>query len=253
MTISDLDTRTIGTIARDHPPTLQVLDRFGIDYCCHGGDTLDRACARAGADLEGVRLALQSVPADTPNDTPAERSWADESMAALCDHIETVHHALARDLFARCDNLLPRVLQAHGERERRWHEIAREVRSLRDEMFDHMVREERVLFPWLRRLENPGAVTIGPPWSIKRPIDCMMHDHDAVGAALRRLRNLTDGFAPSARSCGSVISLVQALAELDRDTRLHVHKENNILFPAGIRAEQDRARRSQPAPAGATT
>lgn len=238
--------RTVGSIARDHSAALRVFDRYGVDYCCHGQETLKQSCTRAACDVAEVARALASALSAAPAGKPVERSWSDATMAALCDHIEAVHHVLARDVFARCDQLLPRVVAAHGEREPHWHGVAGEVQNLRDEMLDHMLREERVLFPWLRRLESPEAVTIGPLWSVKRPIDCMVHDHDAVGAGLQRLRQLTNGFTPPPDACGSVTALLQALSELDRDTRIHIHKENNILFPAGIHAESVRASRPQP-------
>ena len=44
-----------------------------------------------------------------------------------------------------------------------------------------------------------------------------------------------------ASSCSSYNAFSRGLAELEADTHLHVHKENNLLFPAVI--EQERTRR----------
>jgi regulator of cell morphogenesis and NO signaling len=107
-------------------------------------------------------------------------------------------------------------------------------------MREHMIREERVLFPWLRRLEKPGAIMTGPPWSVQRPISCMEHDHDSAGAALARMRRMTNDFTLPADACNSYRALYQSIAALERDTHVHIHKENNILFPAGVRAEAGR-------------
>ena len=63
---------------------------------------------------------------------------------------------------------MPRILAAHGERHAWLARLAEVIKTLEDDMNDHMIREERVLFPWLRRLEKPEAVTIGPPWSVRR-------------------------------------------------------------------------------------
>lgn len=236
----------IGSIARDCPQAVAVFDRLGLDYCCRGKESVAVACSRAGVTLdEALRELARAESTDR-----CEEDWSQASLTRLCEHIEQTHHALARSLFDRLQSLLPRVALAHGAAAPRFEELRVVVAELREEMLDHMVREERVLFPWLCRLERAHAVTLGPPWSVRRPIDCMMHDHDSVAAGLSRIRSLTDGFTAPPGACASVGSLMNALRELDGDTRVHIHKENNILFPAGIRAEAARGRQRRSAPCG---
>ncbi|MBX3385027.1 MAG: iron-sulfur cluster repair di-iron protein [Phycisphaeraceae bacterium] len=251
LTTASLDA-PIGRLAAEHPELLPVLDRFGLDYCCHGRQTLAEACRNAGADPRAVLKAIDQTPDREPA-THAEHDWASASMCELADHIEALHHRKARESFDRLSAIVPRVLSAHADRHPELREVAAVVEQLREEMMDHMVREERVLFPWLRRLERPTAVNVGPPWSVQRPIDCMEHDHASVADALARLRRLTSGYQAPTDACRTYESLLITLRDLDHDTRVHIHKENNILFPAGIRAEKDRAHgglRSMPAPLG---
>jgi regulator of cell morphogenesis and NO signaling len=65
----------------------------------------------------------------------------------------------------------------------------------------------------------------------------MRQEHDVAGALLARLRTLTDGYTPPEDGCASYRLLYQGLAELEADTHLHVHIENNVLFPAAIELE----------------
>ena len=236
------DTR-IGSLAARRPDLLGVMDRLGMDYCCHGDDTLERAAARAGKPLAQVLAAFASdvaVPASVA--TACGIDAASLSMTALCDHIEQVHHAFVKAAFGELDVLVPKVAEHHGEHTPSLREAAQVYVSLREEMLDHLIREERVLFPWLRRLEAHEAVHVGPPWSVKRPIDCMIHDHNSVGEALARLSTLTNGYAVPLGACMSFSRMLGLLRDLDSDTRRHIHEENNVLFPAGIAAEQRRAR-----------
>lgn len=227
---------TTGELASRRPELLDLFDRLGIDYCCHGSMTIDEACRRAGLDPdEVVRQVNDAIPPP-----PIEPDWTTRTMSELCDHIETTHHVRTRRLLERAKSLLPRILEAHGAAHPEYRELAAIVDVVERDMADHMIREERVLFPWLRRLENPRAVNVGPPWSVQRPIDCMMHDHEVVAGALEKMRRLTNTFSPPQDACGAVRSLLETLREFDHDTRRHVHKENNILFPAGLRAEQAR-------------
>ena len=231
----------VGDLASARPDLLGLLDQLRIDYCCHGDQTLAMACERAGLSAASVCTRLAAARSQPP-----ERLDANASMTELCDEIVSTHHAFVRASFDRLNALKPRILAAHGARHPSLARLAQVIKTLEDDMNDHMIREERVLFPWLRRLEKPEAVTIGPPWSVRRPIDCMVHDHEVVAQALEEIRSLTSDFAVPEGGCGSMQSLMHSLLALDHDTRRHVHKENNILFPAGILAEQRRAGRAQP-------
>jgi regulator of cell morphogenesis and NO signaling len=97
-----------------------------------------------------------------------------------------------------------------------------------------------VLFPWLRRLERPTEIQSGPTWSVRRPISCMVHDHDDAGKALATLRRLTNDYTPPDDACATYRSTLSTLEALEADTHRHIHKENNILFPAGVAAEDAR-------------
>jgi regulator of cell morphogenesis and NO signaling len=231
----------VGSLAAEHPEYIPVFERFGIDYCCHGSRSLDEACAAAGADAGIVRDALTSMPPTThPEDSV---DWRRASMTELADHIEQTHHVFVGQLFERIGAVLPRVVESHASGHPWLVPLAAVIGELREDMKDHMVREERVLFPWLRRLERPSELDTGPPWSVKRPIDCMVHDHVEVARALARIRELTSGYTVPADACGSLAIVLDLLHRLEADTCSHIHKENNILFPAGVLAEKARQER----------
>jgi regulator of cell morphogenesis and NO signaling len=65
----------------------------------------------------------------------------------------------------------------------------------------------------------------------------MEQEHDNAGKALARLRDLTGGFVPPEDACTTYRAMLDGLAGLEADLHLHIHKENNILFPRAIQAE----------------
>lgn len=219
------------------PALIPFFEKHRIDFCCHGGTPLRTACEQAGVSLEAVADVMSLASADTQE----HRDWTTASMSELCDHIVERYHLPTRERFEVLRSLIPKVVAAHSAQAPWLVEIDAVEQDLRSEMLDHMIREERVLFPWIKRLEVHGAVTIGPPWSVKRPIDCMMHDHDSVGAALYRIRNLTNNYIPPTWACPSAIHMLTQLRSLESDTHVHIHLENNLLFPAAIRAETNAA------------
>lgn len=70
---------------------------------------------------------------------------------------------------------------------------------------------------------------------IGAPIRVMEHEHDRAGELLAELRTLTDDFAPPEWACATFRALYQGLEELEASMHVHVHLENNILFPRALR------------------
>jgi regulator of cell morphogenesis and NO signaling len=101
-----------------------------------------------------------------------------------------------------------------------------------------MAKEDSILFPAIAQAEEAGesyAAESGAWNWIGQPIDVMEAEHDQAGAALAAMRELTSGYTPPADACPTFRGLYYGLAELERAMHVHVHLENNILFP---RAEQ---------------
>jgi regulator of cell morphogenesis and NO signaling len=227
---------TLGQIAATRPGAIPVFERLGLDYCCGGSKSLADACRAADLSPTAVLNAIDDSPAQ-PQGIPRERPWTDATMTELADHIERTHHAFVRDAMTRLRTVVPRVVAAHAKADPRLVRLSEVLDAFAEDMADHMVREERVVFPWLRRLDRRTQIHTGPPWSVRRPISCMVHDHEEAGKALAEMRTLTDGYTPPAKACITYRSMLALLEQLERDTHVHIHLENNILFPAGIRAE----------------
>lgn len=85
-----------------------------------------------------------------------------------------------------------------------------------------MRKEEEILFPMIRKGE--GFMADGP-------ITIMTEEHDAAAEMLRRLRVLTDDYTVPAEACNTWNALWHGLAALEPALHMHIHLENNILFP----------------------
>jgi regulator of cell morphogenesis and NO signaling len=227
-------TTPIGQIVAAHPLLARVFERVGIDYCCGGKRTLAEACATKRLDPTTVAVLLEAATQiSTPKPTVDAAAM---SLTALADHIESTHHAYLREELPRLVEKADRIAHKHAWRDARLAVVAQTTRELADEMFSHMAKEEQILFPLVRELEQNGSVS-HPCGSIGNPIRQMESEHDSAGAALVRLRVLTDGFTPNADDCNTHRALLAGLAQLEADLHEHVHKENNVLFPRALALE----------------
>jgi regulator of cell morphogenesis and NO signaling len=74
----------------------------------------------------------------------------------------------------------------------------------------------------------------GQGFAADGPIEMMLHEHDVAASALRRLRELTDGYEAPAEACNTWRALWHGLGALEESLHRHIHLENNILFPRAL-------------------
>jgi regulator of cell morphogenesis and NO signaling len=238
---------TIGQLVRERPARSRVFEALKIDYCCGGKLPLEEVCRKKGLEpAEVLKLLNQcDAQADSREDnSPASLIDADAmTLTELADHIQQTHHAYLKSELPRLDLITEKVARVHGEHDPRLVDVRRAFEAFRDEVVPHMMKEEIVLFPIVRKMEQHRRSAGDQPLpefhcgSVANPIRQMELEHDHAGQALERMRELTDGFQPPEWACNTYRAMLDALRVLERDMHHHVHKENNVLFPKAIEME----------------
>ncbi len=231
---------TVGGLVAAKPGRSRIFEQLGIDYCCGGKVALAVACDKKGLDTNTVIQMLAAF--DSLGAAPAEAvDPAGMTLAALADHIEQTHHAYLKTELPRLDFITEKVSRVHGDHDPRLAEMRTAFVGLSQEMLSHMQKEEHILFPMIRRLEQSRNASILHCGTLANPIHQMESEHDSAGGAMARMRELTDNFTPPAWACNTYRAMLDALAQLERDLHQHVHKENNVLFPRALEFEQSLA------------
>jgi regulator of cell morphogenesis and NO signaling len=229
--------QAIGQIVAGNPERARVFERLDIDYCCGGKMRLDDACNAKELDVEKIIAEIEELDARYP---ASGVDWTHASLAELADHIVAAHHDYLRAELPRLSGLTARVKNAHGARHPEVVELDTVFQKMRIELETHTAKEESVLFPFIKRLEQADALPAG--FSVAQPIAVMEAEHDEAGDALADIRTLTNDFTPPPDTCNTHRVLLSALQELESNMHQHVHKENSILFPRAIAREKELAR-----------
>ena len=66
----------------------------------------------------------------------------------------------------------------------------------------------------------------------------MEMEHELVGNNLAEIRELSISYTLPENACASYSLLYRMLAEFEEDLHLHIHLENNILFPKAFELER---------------
>ncbi len=226
----------VGEIATRHPMATQVFSRHGIDFCCQGGVALQDACERQGLSTPEVLGEIEQ--ALSVGDPELER-WDAVPAADLIRHIVHAYHVPLREELPRLESMARKVARVHGDKDpERLGSLLQTFLRLEAELEDHMAREEELLFPMILQRGDSGGV----------PVSIFIDDHSEAGRALATLRELTDDYRVPEGACNTWRALWHGLEALERSLHLHIHLENNVLFPQWGSASEVEAAGASSAP-----
>ena len=215
---------------QDH--AIEIFNKSGIDFCCGGAKTLKVACEEKTLNHDQILNDLISH-SEKPSKTDL-KDWAQLSLTDLVNHIETIHHRYLDEALPKLTESMAKVLSAHGKNHPELLELEKNIEALRFDLEPHMMKEEQVLFHMIKDLEGSTANGGCPCDSLENPIKRMIQEHDSVAEILQKINAVTNNYSPPEDACETYKYLFKKLKEVESDTHLHVHKENNLLFPKAL-------------------
>lgn len=238
----ELGDQTIGQIAATDLRKAAVFRKYGIDFCCGGKKTLKKACAEKGLDAATVERELSQTPASTAPRPLAFNEW---DLKFLADYIVNTHHAYTRKTLPDMLALASKVAGVHGQDHPELLRIQELAEKVARELTFHMEKEETILFPYIKSLaeteETDRDTGYAPFGSISNPIRMMELEHDEAGRIMSEMRSISADYKLPQDACTSYTMLYKTLDEFENDLHIHVHLENNILFPRAMKLESSAA------------
>jgi len=224
------------TVAHDYR-TAAIFEKYGIDFCCHGKISIDEACEKRHIMTEEVMRELKTLAESNSSCF----NYSALPLGVLADHIEEKHHRYVEEKTPVIQRYLDKVCKVHGGHHPELHAINQLFQASAAELAQHMKKEELILFPRIRKLEGltrePIETNAIQPGVLQLPIDMMMHEHAVEGDRFKTIEELTHHYQPPADACNTFKVTYALLQEFENNLHLHIHLENNILFPKAIEME----------------
>ena len=229
-----LDTSlTLAELVTAHPELAAELDRQHVDYCSMGKRTISMVCTDRG--MEPALFTARLEPLLSPHGAP---DWAHLSAAELCEHVVDTHHRLLWTELPR----LGAALEEVATRQRRYVPWLTDASScfdaLRHQCETHLTYEERVLFPAIIELARTGELPHAHCRTLAGQFSATRREHDHLFQLFDLLRRVVRNSRNVTGEDETLVECALAISRLESDTRLHVHKENNVLYPAVASIEE---------------
>ena len=234
------ENQIIGELVAKDYRTASVFKKYGIDFCCQGNRTIDEACQKKNIDSKSVVNDLDAVIQAQGDNSTDYKSWP---LDLLADYIEKKHHRYVVEKTAEILPYLDKICRVHGDRHPELFEINEHFNKTAGELAMHMKKEELILFPFVRKLaqaKQEGSNVVAPPFgTVQNPIEAMMQEHTNEGDRFRKIEELSNNYTPPQDACNTYGVTLGLLKEFEQDLHLHIHLENNILFPKAIELEKE--------------
>lgn len=222
----ELKDQRLADLVFAHHSSAPVLEKYKLDFCCKGKRTLEQACDEQNIGLEEVVDELQKVIGDRQD--PAPSVFSAMTPQQLADYIVATHHVYVRQAIPQIVYHLDKVYHKHGERYAYVSEVYTLFRKVAVELEQHMLKEEKILFPMMGRVEQMSSAQLAGP------IRVMEAEHEEAGDLLARIREITHDYTPPEDACTTHRLMLEELRGFEEDLHEHVHLENHLLFPRAI-------------------
>ena len=230
----------IGELVANDYRTASVFKKYNIDFCCQGNRTINDACEAKEIDGKLVVADLNALLQSQQAGSIDYQSWP---MDLLAEYIEKKHHRYVEEKTLEIKPYLEKIARVHGGRHPELLEINEHFNATAGELAMHMKKEELIVFPFIKKMvkaKEEGSKLAAPNFeSIQFPIQAMMNEHTNEGDRFLLIEELSNNYTTPEDGCNTYKVTFALLKEFEQDLHLHIHLENNILFPRAIELEKE--------------
>jgi regulator of cell morphogenesis and NO signaling len=227
----DPSTATVADVALAFPQAISVLNKYDLDFCCHGKVPFTEACKKSNLNSEQVWQEIVESPGKTSGNPLHFETW---NSSVLADFIVQHHHEYVRESIPKISELLDKVCSVHASTNPELLAVRTDFEGLVTELLGHLPKEEQILFPAIKRIEGQPIASVESeisPLALEMPIMVMEEEHERAGELIKSIRSRTNHYTLPSYACPTFQLTYVLLQEFDQDLIQHIHLENNILFP----------------------
>lgn len=231
--------KTVAEVVTENIKSAHIFKKHGIDFCCGGGITIQKACEKSKTDYAVLKKELDTI--DSVSRAYDYNSW---NLSFLIDHIQNVHHTYVEENITLLLQYANKVAKVHGAHYPEVIEINNLFTEVANELTAHMKKEELILFPYVKQLvaSKKENLHLQKPHfgTVENPIHMMESEHEDAGDIFKEIARLTNNYTAPEGACNTFKALYAKLDEFEQDLHQHIHLENNILFPKAIKLEKNK-------------
>ena len=221
---------TIGEIVANDFRAASIFKNAGIDFCCGGKMSLSKACEDKNIDSSTIEKELSELENSPQSQSHNFKDW---NLDFLCDYIVNTHHKFVLKTLPELMFYTQKIADVHGAFHPELIEVSNIFKQINEELLQHLKKEEDVLFPAIKNVLNNNK----PEYKsiIVSEIERMSGEHEFAGGEMDKINVITNNYSLPVDACNTYQVTFKLLEQFEDDLHIHVHLENNILYPKALR------------------
>ncbi|TSA39193.1 MAG: iron-sulfur cluster repair di-iron protein [Porphyromonadaceae bacterium] len=223
------DKLTVGEIVANDFRAASIFKNAGIDFCCGGKRSLSETCEEKGINPATLEKELKELEKEPLSPSLSFKDW---DPGFLSDYIMNTHHKFVLKNLPELVFYTQKIASVHGGHHAELIEIAELFAKINQELLQHLKNEEEVLFPAIKKALASNSADIKE--TIISEISRMTGEHEFAGGAMDRISEISNHYLVPADGCNTYAVTYKLLQQFEDDLHIHVHLENNILYPKAL-------------------
>lgn len=231
----------IGEIVAIVPSAVSVFEQFRIDCYRSAAQPLNDLCLAQGLSSEHVLCSVEEEAEAASSTDSTQKDWRHEPLSALIEHIIQRHHQFTREVFLKLQPVIDALLERHRRTHAQVGKLRMDLQLVERELTLHLRKEEEMVFPHIRLLENGSAAEPSASLffrSVRRPVNTLMSvmsdEHELTDGLLAGIHEIANAMNIHDPEFGQLQQLLRALK---RDLLVHSCLEDYVLFPRARKLE----------------
>jgi regulator of cell morphogenesis and NO signaling len=220
----------LGELVTEDFRVAEVFMHAGIDFCCGGKKTLEQACREKNIDVKSIEEEIRAIGQSPALSNVNFKDW---EPGFLADYIINTHHKYVLRTLPELVYYTGKIASVHGMHHPELVEVSGLFKEISKELQQHLQKEEEVLFPAIKSAIQNSTPELQSV--IHSEIARMSNEHEFAGGAMDKINELTAGYIVPQDGCNSYQVTFKMLRQFEDDLHIHVHLENNILYPKALK------------------
>ena len=236
---------TLAELAIHIPASINLFEKYDLDYYQNGKQSFKEACKEKGLSHSEIDVELTRLQNEPKGTYPL--TLEDMGIDRLIDFVNGQYHSNeAQVLSSIHDNIQQLLLDKNCEKPllNLLEDIEIKFKELMEKLIQHCKKEDEILFPYMRKLfelrRDKSVISSSQTISlIKNPIRVLEAEHVQAANILSEIKKTANNFTAPSNAHSEYVTLMESLKEFEKDLHMHLHIENNILFPKLIALEEE--------------
>lgn len=229
-----MKTLQLAELAIHIPECIPLFEKYGFDFYQNGDQTLKEACDEKGLHFAEIDEELNELQKHSNHPYTIE----DMDLELLINSINGQHHDNEAETLAAIHHAIQHLV-AHSPDRPAHREVLRhidkEFGELKEKLLSHCEKEDKLLFPQIRRLlvlqKEKATVFQAAVSKTASLIKTLELEHTQSVGALRNIKSMLHHFETAPEVSQEYHQLMQDFKTFEADFHMHIHIENNVLFP----------------------